>query len=131
MSALDRIVEERIRAAAERGELRGLPGEGKPLPEEDLALIPEEMRLAIRVLKNAGIAPPAVAQLKELRGLVKILVSEPAEEDRSRALGRLHVLVARLEAAGLARSSHAVLSEYRDALLDRLVGDGRESGSAP
>lgn len=126
MNAFDRIVEERIRAAAERGDLSGLPGEGKPLPDEDMAMIPEEMRLVVRILRNAGIPPPAIASLKELRGLVENLVETPDEASRKRILRRLDLLVVRLEAAGLAHVGNAALSEYRDALLERFVGAGSD-----
>lgn len=126
MNAFDRIVEERIRAAAERGDLSGLPGEGKPLPDEDMAMVPEEMRLVVRILRNAGIPPPAIASLKELRGLVENLVETPDEASRKRILRRLDVLVVRLEAAGLAHVGNAALSEYRDALLERFVGAGSD-----
>lgn len=122
MNAFDRIVEERIRAAAERGDLSGLPGEGKPLPDEDMAMVPEEMRLVVRILRNAGIPPPAIASLKELRGLVENLVETPDEASRKRILRRLDVLVVRLEAAGLAHVGNVALSEYRDALIERFVG---------
>lgn len=120
MNAFDRIVEERIRAAAECGDLSGLPGEGKPLPDEDMAMVPEEIRMAVRILRNAGIPPPAVANLKELRGLIEILAAAPDDASRGRILRRLNVLVARLEAAGLAHVGNAALSGYRDALLERL-----------
>lgn len=123
MNAFDRIVEERIRAAAERGELSGLPGEGKPLPDEDLVLIPEEMRLAIRVLRNAGISPPAIAELKELHSLVEILVSATGEDVRRRALGQLNTLVWRLEAVGLARAGDAAWAKYRDPVLKHLTSE--------
>ena len=43
MSAIDRLIEERIRAAVERGELSGLPGEAGR-PARDLTLVPGRCR---------------------------------------------------------------------------------------
>ena len=126
MSAIDRLIEERIRAAVERGELSGLPGEGRPLQHEDLTLVPEEMRMAIRVLKNAGIPPPVIAELKELHRLAKELVSASSEEGRQRALTKFNVLVWRLEAAGLTRAGNTALAQYRSLMLERLAGGDAE-----
>jgi hypothetical protein len=57
---LDFLVEQRLEEAVSRGELAKLPGEGRPLELHDHALIPEELRAAYRILKNAGFVPPEV-----------------------------------------------------------------------
>lgn len=56
MHPLHRIAERKIDEAVERGELQGLPGEGRPLDLYEDPLIPEEMKMAKRILGNAGIA---------------------------------------------------------------------------
>ncbi|MED1467330.1 DnaJ family domain-containing protein [Bacillus salipaludis] len=48
------VSEERIKKAYEDGEFENLPGMGKPLPLDDLAGVPEELRMAYKLLKNAG-----------------------------------------------------------------------------
>jgi hypothetical protein len=53
MLALEWIAERRIEEAVARGELQGLPGEGRPLDLDDDPLVPEEMRMAKRILRNA------------------------------------------------------------------------------
>jgi hypothetical protein len=69
MKLLDALVEQRIAAAAARGEFDELPGAGAPLNFEDDPLVPEEVRIANRILKNAGFVPPAIEQLRALRSL--------------------------------------------------------------
>jgi hypothetical protein len=54
--ALQLIAERRIDEAVERGELQGLPGEGAPLDLYEDPLVPEEMKMAKRILKNADIS---------------------------------------------------------------------------
>jgi hypothetical protein len=51
------LSEERIRKAYENGEFENLPGYGKPLQLDDLSSVPEELRMAYRILKNAGFSP--------------------------------------------------------------------------
>ncbi|MDQ0271542.1 hypothetical protein J2S17_003430 [Cytobacillus purgationiresistens] len=46
--------EERIKKAQRECEFEGLPGYGKPFPNDDLASVPESLRMAYRVVKNAG-----------------------------------------------------------------------------
>ena len=48
------ISEDRIKKAYQNGEFDNLPGYGKPLKLEDLSGIPEELRMAYKLLKNAG-----------------------------------------------------------------------------
>ena len=67
---LDFIAERKIAEAIAHGELDNLPGAGQPLDLTDDALVPEELRVAHRILKNAGIAPPEVKKL----GLMKVRV---------------------------------------------------------
>ncbi|MEM5385239.1 DnaJ family domain-containing protein [Paraburkholderia phymatum] len=80
MKLLDALVEQRIAAAAARGEFDDLPGAGAPQMLDDDALVPEEVRIANRILKNAGFVPPAVEQLRALRDLQNEL---DAVSDRS------------------------------------------------
>jgi hypothetical protein len=68
------LVERRIEEAIVRGELDELPGAGRPLELDDVdPLLPEELRLAYRILKNAGYVPPeihAVNQIAELERFI-------------------------------------------------------------
>jgi len=60
MLALEWIAERRIAEAVSQGELENLPGAGRPLELEDDALVPEDLRMAHRILRNAGCVPREV-----------------------------------------------------------------------
>jgi hypothetical protein len=66
MKLLDALVEQRIAAAAARGEFEDLPGTGTPQLLDEDARVPEEVRVANQILKNAGFMPPAIEQLRAL-----------------------------------------------------------------
>ena len=87
MRLLDALVEQRIAAAAARGEFDDLPGAGVPLALDDDVLVPQEVRVANRILKNAGFVPPAVEQLRALRDLQAEVnaVSDPSIRCRLQA----------------------------------------------
>ena len=48
------LSEDRIKKAYEDGEFANLPGLGKPLPKDDMAGVPQELRMAYKLMKNAG-----------------------------------------------------------------------------
>ena len=95
---LDFLVEQRLEEAVSRGELANLPGEGRPLELDDDALVPEDLRAAYRILKNAGFAPPEVEALTEIAQLENRLrpdCDDPAA--RRKKLRKLALLRTRLE----------------------------------
>ena len=63
----EKLVEEHIQAAQERGEFNALRGAGKPLPPDDAGLVPEEFRMAYRVLKNLNALLADVTDTHEAR----------------------------------------------------------------
>jgi len=64
---LDFLAEKKIQEAMACGEFDDLPGAGRPLDLDDDALVPEELRVAHRILKNAGVAPPEVKKLELMK----------------------------------------------------------------
>jgi hypothetical protein len=119
MNLLNQIAETRIQEAIERGELRDLPGEGKPLQLDDDSAIPEELRLAYRILKNAGFLPPELQLRKEVREAEQLLQQLP-EGERSRARARLELLQLRLAATRRQPINLLLEDRYRQRLLERL-----------
>jgi hypothetical protein len=63
------IAEQKIEEAIRNGEFDNLPGAGKPLDLDDDLSIPEDMRLANRIMKNSGLTPPEVSLRKEIANL--------------------------------------------------------------
>ena len=119
MNLLDQIAEARIQEAMERGELRDLPGEGKPLSLDDDSAVSEELRVAYRVLKNAGFLPPELQLRKEVREAEQLLQQLP-ESERSRARVRLELLQLRLAASRRQPINLLLEDHYRQRLLERL-----------
>ena len=71
--SLDKIVEEMIKKAQARGEFDNLPGRGKPIDLTEYFEMPEDIRVAQTMLKNAGMTSREVDLLKEIAGLRQIL----------------------------------------------------------
>src|SRR4029450_4162553 len=90
MSGWDAIVEGKIAEAQRAGAFDDLPGAGKPLDLTDDRLVPEDVRVAYRILKNAGCVPAELIERKEATDLRKLLASVAADgPERRRALAKL------------------------------------------
>ena len=118
---LDLIVEERIREAMRAGAFDGLPGAGRPLDLDDDRMVPEDLRMAFRILRNAGFVPPELEQRKEaadLRRLIEAGTEARVDDDtRRRAIARLALIETALEARGGALPRAAA---YRERIVARL-----------
>ena len=82
-----RLAEQRILEAQRRGEFDNLPGKGKPLELEDLSGVPEDLRIAYHVLKNAHVLPPEAELIKDIHTLEDLLKHVEDEGER-RALAK-------------------------------------------
>lgn len=71
--SFDKLVEEKIKQAQERGEFDNLPGKGKPIDLSAYFETPEDIRLAQSVLKNGGFTSREVDLLNEIAALKEIL----------------------------------------------------------
>lgn len=115
------LIEQRIREAQARGEFDDLPGAGRPLDLDDDLLVPEDLRVAHRILKNSGYVPPEAQQLAEINQLIATagraeLVSEQTEA----ASRRLRALLMQMELAGRPLAAAQAWHDYQQALAQRL-----------
>ena len=88
---LDQLAEAKIREAAERGELRNLPGEGKPLDLTDDPFVDPSLAAINRVLKNAGFLPPRIQQLADLEAAMQQLDATTCAATRRRRMQSLRL----------------------------------------
>ena len=114
------LVERRLEEAAANGELSSLPGEGRPLDLDDDAMVPAELRVAYRILKNAGFVPPELEDVAEVQRLIGAIERGELEP----ALRRLRALLVRLEASGRPATASKAWQDYEAALQRRLEGEG-------
>lgn len=94
-SALQFIAEKRIEEAQAKGEFDNLPGSGRPLELEDLSNVPEELRMAYTVLRNAGCLPPELEERKEINRLIDLLEECQDEQERVQQMQKLRFMVLR------------------------------------
>ncbi|MDA8175333.1 MAG: DUF1992 domain-containing protein [Nitrospiraceae bacterium] len=118
MDILQAIAERKIEEAARNGAFTGLPGAGKPVKFEDESFVPEDLRLAYRVLKNAGFVPPELELKKEIFNLSALLKSLDSESERIKKMRELDLKLAKLGVM-LKRPVH--LEEYENRLYEKFL----------
>jgi hypothetical protein len=117
----DKIVEEKIRAAQENGEFDNLPGRGEPLPLDDSSHIPEDLRIAYKILKNANCLPPEVQEKKKIRQMEELLASIPDEKERYKLIKKINYRIMKLNIMG---KKSPLLEEnqiYYKRVVDKIV----------
>jgi hypothetical protein len=88
---MNRIAETKIREAIARGEFDDLPGSGKPLRLEDLSRVPDHLRVAYKVLRNANVLPPEL-ELRRQLAEIEDEIGAASDEAELRALRRRRAL---------------------------------------
>lgn len=78
------VSEDRIKKAYKDGEFENLPGYGKPLNLEDLSAIPEDLRMAYKMLQNAGFSPEEGKLRQEVMTIENLIrtCENPEEKER-------------------------------------------------
>jgi hypothetical protein len=125
MDSFERIAENRILEAIEAGLLDHLEGQGRPFQFEDDSYIPPELRMAYKILKNAGCLPPELELRKEVVRLQDLVASMPDTAEKLKQMRRLNFFVMKLN---LMRPVSAALLEhdlYTPKILERLESQAK------
>ena len=80
MAGIDDIIGGWVRDAEKSGEVKNLPGYGKPLELDEDRHVPPKYRMAYRILKNAGYKPAEVEMIQavaKLRSALELEADEP------------------------------------------------------
>ncbi len=116
------LAERKILEARARGEFEALPGAGQPLDLDEFPLVPPEVRVAHRILKNSGCVPPEVAQLQEVNCVARSLANAVDDEARRRALRKLQALSLALAESGPPRRGGLQIEpRYYARIIDRFA----------
>jgi hypothetical protein len=117
----EKIVEQRIKEALERGEFDNLPGKGKPLRLEDDSHVPEELRLAYKLLKNADCLPPELLEKKEILQMEDMLAKLPDEKERYKLIKKINFKIMKLNVMGRKSPLLEEKQVYYKKLVDKIA----------
>ncbi|MCL5734905.1 MAG: DUF1992 domain-containing protein [Actinobacteria bacterium] len=86
MDWMDKLAEQRIMQAESEGALDNLPGKGRPLPPDPFFRMPEQIRLAARVLTMCGCAPQELGLLRNLNEARHLLNEAGTAEEKAQRM---------------------------------------------
>lgn len=117
IDALHRIAEQRIAKAIEEGSLKIEGWRNRPLPLEDNSFVPDDLKMAYKVLKNSGYLPPEVETRKEIQKLEDLILKTEESHLRVKQIKKLDVLMRKIDAQRSRPSS----IEHDDAYYRKIV----------
>ncbi|WP_226659797.1 DnaJ family domain-containing protein [Guptibacillus hwajinpoensis] len=113
------VAEDKIKTALKNGDFDNLPGKGKPQKLEDLSMIPEDLRIAYKVMKNSGYLPEEAELKSEIQSLEELLTFCEDETDRKRLKKRLSEKQIRYNQVAYERRAN-LPPEYQDKVNKKL-----------
>lgn len=119
MNILADLAEQAILAAQQRGEFDNLRGAGQPLELQSDPFMPEHLRMAYKMLKNAGYVPEEIQEQREIRSLLECLEQETDEARKMRQIQKVQLFIARakIRHGGLLLEDH---EEYFRKIVSRI-----------
>ena len=103
-------------------------GAGQPLVLDDGSDIPADLRVAYRMLKNAGMVPPEVELRRDVASAEQLVAMASTPEDRAAAYRRWRLLETRLAVTSGSRGNLELENKYFERVLDKL--DKTQSSAA-
>jgi hypothetical protein len=132
MDIIAKIAEGKIREAMEQGAFDNLSGAGKPLTFEDETWVPEDLRLAYRMLKHQGFVPTELELRKEILSLREVLQTVDDDQERLRRLREMNFKIMKLNMIMKRPLNIEDFPEYEDKVYERCMkkpASGTASGS--
>lgn len=120
LAGFNKIVEERIKKAQKNGVFDGLPGSGEPLVFENDSLVPEDLRLAYKILKNADCVPPEIEIKNEINRLEMLMSATDGSVEKYRLLKKINLLIMKLNLARNTPIQYEFPQYYEERLVERL-----------
>ncbi|MBC2705082.1 DnaJ family domain-containing protein [Desulfobacula sp.] len=115
------LVEERIKKAQKNGAFDNLDGTSKPLNFEDQH-VPQEFRLAHKILKNSGFLPPEVELTKKITQTERLLEAAMIDSpERLKIQKKLNYLFVKLNTMRGDRSCSSMMTDaYRNNIMKKI-----------
>jgi hypothetical protein len=116
----EKIIEDRIRRAQQKGEFENLEGAGKPLIFDSDSHVDSELRLAYKILKNADCLPAEIQLKKEIKRTEDLLSGMEKTAEKYHTLQKLNFLIFKLNTIANLPVDREMPQKYSAKLVKRL-----------
>ncbi len=107
----------------DRGEFDNNPLAGKPLPPDGLDNVSPELRMSLKILKNAGVIPEELELYKEISSIEALLAACVQDEEKVSLRVRLNEKQLRYNMMMEKRTGKVFLPEYHAKIMAKLASD--------
>lgn len=120
MYAFEIVAERKIREAMDRGDFDNNPLAGKPLPPDGLDNVSPDLRMAIIIMRNAGVLPEEIELRKELASIRKLLMICAGDDEKIALRARLNEKQLRYNMLMEKKTGTVFLAEYHEKIMEKL-----------
>lgn len=120
LEAIWLIAERKIREALREDRLQIESWRNKPLPEHNDSQVPPELRMAHKILKNAGYLPPEIETRKKIQQIEELLTTCEDEYTRLKQIKKLNCLVLKLNTMKGKTANIEAQEEYYRKVVERI-----------
>ena len=124
------IAERKISQAIADGSLCFEQWKNKPLPQDNDHLIPEDLKIAYKMLKNSGYLPPEIELKKEVKRIEELIASTEDEHVRLKQMRKLNLLLIKLDLNRQRPASIDEQEEYYAKIVERITLHSEKNKSA-
>ena len=120
LEAIRLIAERKISEALQKGQLDIEAWRNRPLPMTNDNMVPDELRMAYKILKNAGYLPPEIETKKEIQQIEDLLATCEDERIRVKQIKKLNFLVLKLNTMKGDGANFEGQDEYYRKIVERI-----------
>jgi hypothetical protein len=121
MDAFKKIAERKIQEAIRNGEFDNLLNRGRPIDLDEDCLVPPELRMAYRVLKNSGCVPPELEVRNEIISLRSMINSLDDDKERMKKIRELNFKLLKLNEQRKKPLDIDDFPEYQDKVYRKFI----------
>ncbi|MEE4137450.1 MAG: DnaJ family domain-containing protein [Desulforhopalus sp.] len=120
MNVLHQIAEQRIVEAMQERDLNSPKWQNRPLPLNDDHFVPDDLKMAYKILKNSGYLPPEIEARKEVQRLEELIAATEDAHERLRQMKKLNLLLIKIDASRTTPTSITTDHAYYRQVVERI-----------
>jgi hypothetical protein len=121
MDAFGKIAERKIAEAIRNGEFNNLSNHGKPIDLDEDPFIPQELRMAYRILHNSGCIPPELEIRHEIISLRSMINSLDDDKERIKKIRELNFKLLKINELRKKPLDLEDFPEYQDKIYRKFI----------
>lgn len=121
MDSLSFIAEQKIAQAMQEKDFTSPKWKNKPLPLDDDKFVPDDLKMAYKILKMSGYLPKEIEERKEVKKLEDLIISTEDEHERLKQMKKLNVLLMKMNERRDAPVNIPSQSEYYRKVVERIT----------